>query len=576
MNYKDRYNKWINSPYIDELTKKELLNIKDDEKEIEDRFYKELEFGTGGIRGVLGAGDNRINIYTIAKASKGLANYINSAKTKNEESVCIAYDSRHMSYELAKTSALVLNNNGIKTYLFKQLTPTPMLSFAIRELKSIAGIVITASHNPAKYNGFKVYWEDGAQITSPIDSNIINCVNAVKEYDDARILDEKIAIECGLYNIIDDDVNNKYYDNVINQIVDKNIINKMGDSLKIVYTPLNGTGNIPVMTVLEKAGFNNVYIVKEQEKPDPDFTTVGYPNPEEPKVFELAKKVAIENDCDIIIGTDPDADRVGAVVKNKNGEFVNLSGNVTGVLLTNYILKSMSLQNKLSEKTAVVSTIVSTDMAKSICKKYGVAYFETLTGFKYIGEKIKEFSIDNSYEFAFGFEESYGCLKGTYTRDKDAVVTSLLLCEMASYYKSKGMTLYDAIFELYEEYGYYKDDIKTISLEGIDGLKQIQKVLDVLRENPLTKVCDAKTIEYKDYKLGVVYNYINNTKGETNLPTSNVLYYNLDNDCSFCIRPSGTEPKIKIYFGAKDSDEKLVDEKLKKLIKFVINVINKI
>ncbi len=576
MNFKERYNSWLENPYIDEKTKKELQDIRNDEKEIEERFYKDLEFGTGGIRGILGAGDNRMNIYTIAKATQGLANYINKNNDPSKEGVAIAYDSRHMSTEFAETAALVLNNNGIKAFVYPSLRPTPMLSFAIRELGCIAGIVITASHNPSEYNGYKVYWSDGAQVPFPVDGYIIDEVNAVKTYADAKLMDKEEAIAKGLYNIIDNKVDEAYYGNVLAQIVDKNNIEKMKDTLKIVYTPLNGSGNLPVRAALERAGFKNVFVVKEQEMPDPDFTTVGYPNPEDPKVFTIAKKLAEENDCDIIIGTDPDADRVGAVVKNKDGEYVVLSGNMIGTLLTNYVLKQNKENGTMPKNPAVVSTIVSTDLTKAICTKYNTTYFETLTGFKYIGEKIKNFEENNSHSYMFGFEESYGCLKGTYARDKDAVVASLLLCEIASYYKTRDMNLYDGVLELYEEFGYYKDSINTITLKGIDGLKQMDKILTHLRENALTNVGNSKIIESRDYKTGVINDYVNNSVSNATVPKSNVLYYVLENDVWFCIRPSGTEPKIKIYFGVNGKTSEDADNKMKTTVDNVMKIIDSI
>ncbi len=530
MDYKQRYKNWLNNDYIDDDTKKELLAIENDEKEIEERFFKDLEFGTGGIRGILGAGDNRMNIYTIAKATQGLSNYINKNKDTNKEGVAIAYDSRHMSKEFADTAALVLNNNGIKSYVFSSLRPTPVLSFAIRELDCIAGIVITASHNPSEYNGYKVYWSDGAQVPFPVDGYIINEVNSVQKYEDAKLMEKEKAINKGLYNIIGDEVDDAYNKNVQSQIVDKQVIENMKDKLRIVYTPLNGSGNLPVRKALDIAGFKNVFIVKEQENPDPNFTTVGYPNPEDPKVFTLAKELAEKEDADIIIGTDPDADRVGAVVKNKEGEYIVLSGNMTGTLLTNYILKKNKENGTMPKNPAVVSTIVSTGLTKLICDKYETAYFETLTGFKYIGEKIKNFEKDNSYNYMFGFEESYGCLKGTYARDKDAVVASLLLCEIASYYKMKDMTLYDGVIELFEEFGYHKDGINTLTLKGIDGLKQMDKILTNLRENPLEIVNNLKVIETRDYQSGVINDCVNNIVSKTTVPKSNVLYYILEDN----------------------------------------------
>lgn len=576
--YKVNYKKWLENDYIDDQTKQELLKIKDNEKEIEERFYKSLEFGTGGIRGIIGAGDNRMNIYTVAKATKGLANYINKNKhlATGEVGVAIAYDSRHMSKEFSEVTALVLNANGIKSYVYEDLRPTPMLSFAIRELNLIAGIVITASHNPPEYNGYKVYWSDGAQVPFPIDEEIISEVNAVEKYEDAYLMDKDEAKQKGLYNIIPKEIDKKYRDNVISQIVNKDIIEKVGSEIKIVYTPIHGSGNMPVRKTLEEAGFKNVFVVKEQEMPDGDFTTVGYPNPEDPKVFKLAQKLATEKEADLIIGTDPDADRLGAVVRDSNGEFIFLSGNMMGLLLTNYILKEEKRKGTLPENGAVVSTLVSTNMTKLICEKYNVKYFETLTGFKYIGEKIKNFEKDNSYKFLFGFEESYGCLKGTYARDKDAVGASVLCAEVACYYKNRGMNLYDGVIELFEEFGYHKDSIETVTLKGIDGIKQMDKILQTLRDVPPTEINGQKVIQIRDYKNEVINNLTTNTVSKTDVPKSNVLYYVLEDDSWVCVRPSGTEPKIKVYFGVKSNSKAGADEKMDSLIQNMMDMINNI
>ncbi len=566
MDYMERYNKWLNNPYIDESTKKELMEIESDKKEIEERFYKDLEFGTGGIRGILGAGDNRMNIYTVSKATQGLANYIKKNPDKTKEGVAIAYDSRFMSQEFADITARVLSQSGIKSYVFPSLRPTPMLSFAIRHLNCIAGIVITASHNPPEYNGYKVYWSDGAQIPYPVDGFVIDEVNKITAYEDAKAMDGEEAKAQGLYNIISDKVDDEYIKNVLEQIVNPDIIKEMADKISIVFTPIHGSGNIPVKEALTKAGFKNLHIVKEQEEPDPNFTTVGYPNPEDPKVFELAIKLAEKVGADIIVGTDPDADRVGAVVKNSNGDYVVLSGNMTGLLLTEYILSQKKEQGNLPEKGAVVSTIVSSNMTKLISKEYNVEYFETLTGFKYIGEKIKQFEERNSNEFLFGFEESYGCLAGTYARDKDAVVATLLICEMAAFYKKNGETLYDGLQKLYKKYGYHKDSIEAMTLKGIEGIETMKKILKNLRENPLKEVNGAKTVEVRDYKTKVILDVVTGKTFETTVPVSDVLYYVLEDDTWFCIRPSGTEPKIKIYFGVKGNSQQEVDEKMKNVI----------
>ena len=576
MNYKHLYENWLNDDYFDVKTKEELINIKDDEKEIEDRFYKDLEFGTGGLRGIIGAGTNRVNIYTISKATQGLADYILDQKEyTKEKGVAIGYDSRFMSQEFAEITALVLNGNGIKTYLFDELRPTPMVSFAIRELGCIAGVVITASHNPPEYNGYKIYGEDGGQVPFPKDTEIIAYVNNVKDFKTIKKLDKDKAIKEGLFNIIGKEIDEKYDENVLKQLLNKEVIEKASD-LKIVYTPIHGTGNKPVRRILEKAGFKNVNIVKEQELPDCNFSTVSYPNPEDPNAFKLALKLADEIDADIIVGTDPDADRVGTVVKNNNGEYVILSGNMIGVLLTEYILSQKQQEGTLSKKGAIISTVVSSNMTEKIAKNYNIDYFNVLTGFKFIGEKIKQFEQTNCNEYIFGFEESYGCLAGTYARDKDAVVATMLTCELAAFYKTKDMTLYEGLQEVYKKYGYFKEDIKSITLKGIDGLKDMDKIMTYLRTSSPSNVNGAEVIEIRDYKLGEIKNLVDNSVSNTNLPKSNVLYFTLSDKSWFCVRPSGTEPKIKIYFGVEEDSNDAADNKLKSLINDVMNIIDKI
>ncbi len=576
MNYKHLYENWLNDDYFDVKTKEELINIKDDEKEIEDRFYKDLEFGTGGLRGIIGAGTNRVNIYTISKATQGLADYILDQKEyTKEKGVAIGYDSRFMSQEFAEITALVLNGNGIKTYLFDELRPTPMVSFAIRELGCIAGVVITASHNPPEYNGYKIYGEDGGQVPFPKDTEIIAYVNNVKDFKTIKKLDKDKAIKEGLFNIIGKEIDEKYDENVLKQLLNKEVIEKASD-LKIVYTPIHGTGNKPVRRILEKAGFKNVNIVKEQELPDCNFSTVSYPNPEDPNAFKLALKLADEIDADIIVGTDPDADRVGTVVKNNNGEYVILSGNMIGVLLTEYILIQRQQGGTLSKKGAIISTVVSSNMTEKIAKNYNIDYFNVLTGFKFIGEKIKQFEQTNCNEYIFGFEESYGCLAGTYARDKDAVVATMLICELAAFYKTKDMTLYEGLQEVYKKYGYFKENIKSITLKGIDGLKDMDKIMTYLRTSSPSNVNGAEVIEIRDYKLGEIKNLVDNSVSNTNLPKSNVLYFTLSDKSWFCVRPSGTEPKIKIYFGVEEDSNDAADNKLKSLINDVMNIIDKI
>lgn len=574
MNYKNLYENWLNDEYFDTKTKEELLSIKDNEKEIEDRFYKELEFGTGGLRGVIGAGTNRINIYTVSKATQGLADYIlDQPEYTKEKGVAIGYDSRFMSQEFAEITALVLNGNGIKTYLFDELRPTPMVSFAIRELGCIAGVVITASHNPPEYNGYKIYGEDGGQVPPPKDTEIIGYVNNVKDFKTIKRADKEEATKNGLFNIIGKEIDEKYDENVLQQLVNKEVIEKASD-LKIVYTPIHGTGNKPVRRILEKAGFTNVNIVKEQELPDSKFSTVSYPNPEDPKAFTLALKLADEIGADVVVGTDPDADRVGAVVKNNSGEYVILTGNMVGVLLTDYILSQRKEKGTLSNKGAIISTVVSSNMTEKIAKHYNVDYFNVLTGFKFIGEKIKQFEQTGSNEYVFGFEESYGCLAGTYARDKDAVVATMLICELAAFYKNKGITLYEGLQEIYKKYGYFKEDIKSITLKGIDGLKDMDKIMTYLRTTTPTNVNEADVVETRDYKIGEIKDLVNNTTTDTNLPKSNVLYFTLSDKSWFCVRPSGTEPKIKIYFGVEEETEENANNKLKSLMDNVMEIID--
>lgn len=552
MDYKEAYKEWLTNDIFDADTKNELKAIENDDKEIKERFYKNLEFGTGGLRGIIGAGTNRMNIYTVSKATQGFANYI--AKQGDEakkKGVAIAYDSRNMSPEFAEITALVLNGNGIKTYLYPELHPVPTLSFAVRRLGCTGGVAVTASHNPPEYNGYKVYWEDGAQVPAPRDKAIIDEVNAVTDFSLIKRANKEEAEKEGLFNIIGSDIDDDYDKNVIAQLVNPDIVKEVGESLKIVYTPLHGSGNKPVRRVLEKVGFKNVYVVPEQEQPDGNFSTVGYPNPEDPKAFTLAMKLAEKVDADVIVGTDPDADRVGAVVKNSDGEYVVLTGNMTGTLICEYILSQKKAMGKLPENGAIVSTIVSTDLTKAIAKEYSMKYFDVLTGFKYIGEKIKEFEKTGSNEYVFGFEESYGCLAGTYARDKDAVVATMLICELAAYYKTKNMTLYDGLQEIYKKYGYYKETIHSITLKGLDGIEKMAKVMDTLRAEPPKEVAGAKVVEARDYNADKIVDMTTGTTTPTGLPKSNVLYYVLDNDTWFCVRPSGTEPKIKIYFGAK-------------------------
>ncbi|MDR2940946.1 MAG: phospho-sugar mutase [Clostridiales bacterium] len=566
MDYNERYMSWVNDDYFDLETRGELEAIKGNEKEIEDRFFMDLDFGTAGLRGVIGAGTNRMNIYTVRKATQGLANYIlKQGPEGKSKGVCIAYDSRHFSKEFAEVAALVLNGNGIKTYIFDSLRPTPELSFAVRHQGAIAGIVVTASHNPPEYNGYKVYWSDGAQVPYPRDGEIIAEVNNVTDFKSIKFLDKGESVAKGLFNVMGEEVDKLFISNVKAQTVNLSLIDEVKDDLIVVYTPLHGTGNIPVRRTLKELGYKNVYVVGAQELPDPDFSTVGYPNPEDPKAFKLAIELAKEKGADIVFATDPDCDRVGCAVKDKTGEYKLLSGNMTGILITNYILSEKQKNGVLPENGTIISTIVSSDMTKAIAKAYNVGYIDVLTGFKYIGEKIKEFEESGSNTYLFGFEESYGCLAGTYARDKDAVVASMLLCELAAYYKKRGMNLYDGMIELYEKYGYYVDQIQSVALKGIEGLSNIKKIMAGLRANQPKTINGIDIAEVRDYGKSEAYNLATGLTEKLDMPVSNVLYYVLADESWFCIRPSGTEPKIKIYYGVKGKDMAQAEEKAKQL-----------
>ncbi len=565
MNYKDTYRFWLQNDYFDEATRQELRNIEDDEKEIEDRFYKDLEFGTGGLRGIIGAGTNRMNVYTVRKATQGLANFIISEKGQ-DKGVAIAYDSRHMSPEFSREAALCLNANGIKTYRFESLRPTPELSFALRELGCIAGIVITASHNPPEYNGYKVYWEDGAQITFPKDKQIISEVNKVTDYNNVKTMGEAQAVNDGLYHTIGRDIDDKYIAALKEQIIHPDYIKKMAEDIKIVYTPLHGTGNLPVRRVLSELGFKHVYVVPEQELPDGDFPTVGYPNPEDPNAFAMALKLAKKVNADIVLATDPDADRLGVYAKDTaTGNYVSFTGNMSGMLIAEYILRERKANNTLPLNGALVKTIVTTNMADALAKDYNVKLIEVLTGFKYIGEQIKFFEEQHSYEYIFGLEESYGCLVGTHARDKDAVVAVMALCEVAAWCKLQGKTLWNQMVEIYEKYGYYREGLKSITLKGIDGVEKIQAIMEKLRSNPPKAFDDFKVEAVRDYKTSKRLDIRTNEVTALDLPVSNVLYYELENDAWCCARPSGTEPKIKFYMGVKGCSLKDSDKLLERL-----------
>ena len=573
MDYKKLYEEWLSNPYFDEETKAELKAIEQDENEIKERFYKELEFGTAGLRGVIGAGTNRMNIYTVRKTTQGLANYI-AAVNGQEKGVAIAHDSRRISPEFAKEAALCLAANGVKAYIFDSLRPTPELSYAVRKLGCIAGINITASHNPPEYNGYKVYWEDGAQITPPHDSGIMAEVQKVTDYNTVKTMDEEAAKAAGLFQVIGKEVDDAYIEELKSQVIHMDAIKAMAKELKIVYSPLHGTGNIPARRVLKELGFEQVYVVKEQELPDGEFPTVSYPNPEADEAFELGLKLAKEMDADLVLATDPDADRLGVRVKDKNGEYHTLTGNMSGCLLADYELgQRKAVNGSLPQDGAMISTIVTTNMAAAIAKYYGVKFIEVLTGFKYIGQQILGFETSGVGSYLFGFEESYGCLIGTHARDKDAIVATMALCEAAAYYKTKDMTLWDAMIEMYERYGYYKDDIQSITLKGIEGLAQIQTILENLRKNPPAEIGGYKVLSARDYKADTIVDMETKEVKATGLPSSNVLYYDLTDDAWVCVRPSGTEPKIKIYYGVKgssltDADEKsaALGQELKKLI----------
>lgn len=569
MEYLEKYNEWCNSEIFDEETKKELNSIKDNDDEIKDRFYKNLEFGTAGLRGIIGAGTNRMNKYTVTQATQGLANYI-IKNNKENKGVAIAYDSRNMSEEFSKWTALCLNANGIKTYRFESLRPTPELSFAVRYLNCIAGIVITASHNPSEYNGYKVYWEDGAQIVAPVDKGIMDEVKAVNDFSKIKDMDIGKAKQEKLYNEIGKDVDDAYIAELKKLVLNKDIIEKVQKDIKIVYTPLHGTGNLPVQRILKEIGFENVYVVPEQEKPDGNFPTVTYPNPEDKNAFELALKLASDIKADIVLATDPDADRLGIyALDTKTGEYMPFTGNMSGLLIAEYELSQKKERNMIPENGALIKTIVSSNLADAIAKEYNVKLIEVLTGFKYIGEQIKIFEQTKSNEYLFGFEESYGCLIGTHARDKDAIVAVMALCEAAAYYKNKNLTLWDQMINIYEKYGYYKEGQIALTMKGIDGANKIKEIMENMRKNPLKKLGQYNVIEYRDYSISKLENYKNNTTETVNLPKSNVLYYELEDDAWCCVRPSGTEPKIKFYIGVKGKSIEDSENKLKELSEFM-------
>lgn len=572
MNYREVYHNWLNNSYFDENTRKELRDLTKEE-EIQDRFYKDLDFGTGGLRGIIGAGTNRMNRYTVRKATQGLANFIkNEGRVSN--GVAIAYDSRHMSFEFSEEAALCLNANGIKTYLFESLRPTPELSFAVRELGCVAGIVITASHNPPEYNGYKVYWEDGAQITAPKDSQIIAEVNAITDYAKVQTMTKQDAINQKLYHVIGEEMDQKYYAALKKLVVNPDVITQTCNDIKIVYTPLHGTGNIPVQTILKEIGFKHVFVVKEQQLPNGNFPTVNYPNPEDKNAFTMALQLAKKVDADLVLATDPDADRLGIYVKDcRTNEYIAFTGNMSGALICEYLLSARKERGVLSNNGAIVDTIVTTNMTEAIAREYGLLHIETLTGFKYIGEQIKMFEEQKTYHYEFGFEESYGCLVGTHARDKDAIVAVMSLCEAAAYYKSKNMTLWDQMLCIYEKYGYYKETLQSVTLKGADGLKQMEHIMNQLRSNTPDQIGGRKVLNFRDYKAGFITDMKTGKKWDTNLPVSNVLYFDMEEDAWCCVRPSGTEPKIKFYIGVKGNSLEDAQEKLKEFTDALMTMI---
>jgi len=570
--YMERYEEWCNNSFFDNETKEELKKIEGNIEEIEDRFYKDLEFGTAGLRGIIGIGTNRMNKYTVAKATQGFANFIikNNAQ---ERGVAISYDSRNMSKEFSEYTALCFNANGIKTYVFEDLRPVPELSFAVRELNCIAGVMITASHNPPEYNGYKVYWEDGAQVCSPKDKLIIEEVNNIKDYSQAKTMNKEDAIKLGLYNTIGEEIDNKYINVLKKHVINPEIIKEMQKNIKIVYSPLHGTGNIPVRRILKEIGFENVYVVKEQEMPDGNFPTVDYPNPEDKNAFKLGLELAKKIDADIILATDPDADRLGVYAKDSNGEYQSFTGNMSGCLIQEYILSQKKEKNNLPKNAAVITSIVSSKLSKAIAHAYQTEMIEVLTGFKYIGEQIKNFENTKEKEYVFGFEESYGCLIGTYARDKDAIAATMILCEAAAFYKKQGITLFEQMLNIYEKYGYYRENIITITLKGSEGAEKIRAIMQKLKQEKINNFGKYKVLKINDISNSIYYDLDKNITGEINLPKSEVVYYELENDYWCCVRPSGTEPKIKFYIGTKSDSIEKSDEELEEITKEIKKII---
>ena len=565
MDYKEEYKKWCEDPSFDKETRKELLSIKDDEEEIKDRFYKELEFGTAGLRGVIGMGTNRMNKYTVGKATQGLANYILEQGTQ-DKGVAISYDSRRMSDEFSLQTALILNANGIKTYLFESLRPVPELSFAVRQLGCTAGIMITASHNPPKYNGYKVYWDDGSQIVAPRDKDIINKVRAISDFKEIKTMNKEDAIKAGLFNIVGKEMDDKYIETLKSKILNPEIVREQGKDLKIVYTPLHGTGNMVAERLLNELGFKNVYVVPEQAKPDGNFPTVDYPNPEDKKAFKLALELAKKVDADVVLATDPDADRLGIYAKDtKTGEYMPYTGNMSALLIAEYRISQMKEKGILPKDGMFITTIVSSDLAKAIAANYGLECIEVLTGFKNIGAVMKKAEENHDKTYVFGFEESYGCLIGDYARDKDGIAAVMSLCEAAAYYRAQGITLWDQMNNIYKKYGYYKEDQVSIVMEGAEGAEKIKEMMTAMRNKNIEKIGKYKVLTFKDVERDYVKDMLTGKEGKTGLPKSNVLYYALEDNCWCCVRPSGTEPKIKLYFGVKGSSAENATEELEKL-----------
>ena len=573
MGYLEEYKKWCKSPEFDYETKKELLKIKDNEKEIEDRFYKELEFGTAGLRGILGAGTNRMNKYTVGKATQGLANYIIEQGTQ-EKGVAISYDSRIMSKKFGVLTALILNANGIKTYLFENLRPVPELSFAVRQLGCTAGIMITASHNPPKYNGYKVYWDDGSQIVEPRDVDIINKVKAVESYAEIKEISREESIKRKLFNIIGHEMDDKYINTLKSLILNPEIVREQGTDLKVVYTPLHGTGNTIAERLFKEIGLTNVYIVPEQREPDGNFPTVDYPNPEDKNAFKLAIELAEKVDADIILATDPDADRLGIYSKDiKTGKYVSYTGNMSALLIAEYRISQMKEKGILPNNGMMIRSIVSSKLTDAMAKEYNLKLFEVLTGFKNIGAVMKkeEEKLDG-YKYVFGYEESYGCLIGNYARDKDGISAVMALCEAACYYKSKGLTLWEQMNNIYEKYGYYKETQVAIVLEGIEGAEKIKQMMSNMRNTQIEKIGDYKVLNFRDIDRDYSKDMVTGNEGTTHLPKSNVLYYTLEDDSWCCVRPSGTEPKIKFYMGVKGDSEQDANMKLEDLKNAMISL----